>query len=181
MIIPPSVDKEHRAQAIHRQIVGEIARIVEDLEFRREFLREIWSVSRDRGAFLDTITTRWQGLTMDDLLEFDSDVVLRMDAFYRSLEEFQLYLGFTDDMPTTLVVRYDRSLERLRLLGEELVEALGGDPGRPLVEFNDGTVHGHVRSLFAPPRRPVPTEEESPADEDWVKETREALRTYIPK
>ena len=180
MIIPPSVDKAHRADAIHRQIVSEIARIVEDLEFRRDFLREIWSVSRDRGAFLDTITTRWRALTADDLLDFDPEVVLYMDAFYRSLEDFHLYLMFTDDMPATLVARYDRSLDRLRGLGEELVEALGGDPGRPMVEFTDNTVHGHVRSLFAPPRR-EPGEADV-ADEEsraWMEATRDALRTYM--
>ena len=179
MIIPPVYDKAHRAAALRSSIVDEIARIVEDLDFRREFLREIWSVSRDRGAFLDTITTRWRSLTADDLLEFDTDVVARIDSFYQCLEEFHLYLAFTEDMPTTLTGRYDQALDRLKELGEKVVQSLGGDPGRPLIEYNEGTVHGHVRSLFAAPKRPPqPPSDDEEDPSDWVTETNAALSRF---
>jgi hypothetical protein len=181
MIIPPAYDKAHRAAALRGAIVDEIARIVEDLEFRREFLREIWSVSRDRGAFLDTIATRWRRLTADDLLEFDSHVVNQIDSFYRCLEEFHLYLSFTQDMPTTLTARYDQALNRLKALGQTVVDILGGDPGRPLIEYNEGTVHGHVRSLFAAPKRPPPPPTGDEVDpSDWVTETKAAMANFKP-
>lgn len=154
MWIPPAHDASERVRGLKRELAGDIDRIVEDLEFRREFLREIWSVSRDRGAFLDTITNKWQQLTMDDLLALDLDEVARVDGFYRALEDFQLYLKFTDDMPATLLERYDRTLERLKELGEEVIEILGGAPERGMVD--DPTVHQHVLSFFRPERREPP-------------------------
>ena len=101
MFIPPAYDPEDRLRGLRRELAGDVSRVVEDLEFRREFLREIWSVSRDRGAFLDTITGKWRELTADDLLEFPPEDVVAIDGFYRALEAFHLYLAFTEDMPAT--------------------------------------------------------------------------------
>ncbi len=111
-------------------------------------------MSRDRGAFLDTVTSKWRELGADDLLEFDHDDVVRIDTFYRALEDFQMYLKFTEDMPTTLQERYDRTLDRLKELGEDVVERLGGAPERGAVD--DPTVHQHVMSFFRPVAREAP-------------------------
>ena len=154
MFITPVWDFEDRLKGLQRELAGDVDRIVEDLEFRRDFLREIWSVSRDRGAFLDTITSKWRELGADDLLQFDHQDVVKIDGFYRALEDFQLYLKFTDDMPTTLIERYDRTLDKLKELGDEVVERLGGAPERGVVD--DPTVHQHVMSFFRAPKREAP-------------------------
>ena len=175
MIIPPTWDTVDRARGVKRELARDVSRLVEDLEFRRDFLREIWSVSRDRGAFLDSVSSSWRLVSADDLLELELEVVVMADAFYRALDDFQLYLQFTDDMPATLQTRYDRSVDKLGALGARLCEALGGDPGRPMVEFDNGTVHSHVRSLFAAPPRPPPPETTDEAHSEWAAETEAAL------
>ncbi len=177
MIVPPAWEPEDRLRGLKRELAADVDRICEDLEFRREFLREIWSVSRDRGAFLDTITSRWRELGADDLLEFDPDDVLALDAFYRALEDFQLYLRFTDDMPATLLDRYDRTLDRLKALGDDVIARLGGAPERGVVD--DPTVHQYVLSLFRPKRREPPgrTFEENL---EWTRDAAaELARLYV--
>ena len=172
MYVPPVFEPAERFHGLQRELAGDVDRIVEDLEFRRDFLREIWSVSRDRGAFLDTITGKWHQLTMDDLLEFEPAAVSTVDGFYRALDDFQLYLAFTEDMPATLIERYDRTLDRLKALGQEVLEVLGGPPERDIVD--DPTVHQHVLSFFKPPRREPPKH----AFEDnleWSRDTAEEL------
>lgn len=172
MLVPPAYDPVDRLQGLKRELAGDVDRIVQDLEFRREFLREIWSVSRDRGAFLDTITSRWRQLDADDLLEFETHDVARIDAFYRALDDFQLYLQFTDDMPATLLERYDRTLDRLKELGQQVIEFLGGAPERAAVD--DPTVHQHVLSFFKPSRR-EPSTHSFEEDEQWVWDTEREL------
>ena len=176
MIIPPVHDPSHRATALRREVARDIHRIIEDLDFRREFLRDIWSVHRDRGPFIDTAVARWTELDASDLLHFTVTEVAQMDAFYRALADFQMYLRYTEDMPTTLLDRFDRSLTRLRDLGEQVVKGLGGTE-RPIGEFDDGNDPHSVLSLFAPPQRDPPPDhpdDEDPAD--WQRETEAALR-----
>lgn len=176
MIIPPVHDPRRRATTLRNEVARDIHRIIEDLDFRREFLRDIWSAHRDRGPFIDTAVARWTELDANDLLHFSSDEVVKMDSFYRALADFQMYLRYTDDMPTTLLERFDRSLTRLRDLGEEVVNSLGGAE-RPVVDFEDGSDPHSVMNLFAPPQRVPPPD--SPDDEDpadWQRETEAALR-----
>lgn len=179
MWIPPAYDPQDRLDGICRALAADVDRIVEDLEFRREFLREIWSVSRDRGGFLDTITTRWRDLGMDDLVELETDDVVAIDGFYRALDDFQLYLRFTEDMPATLLDRYDRTLETLKELGEDVIERLGGAPDRG--EVDDPTVHQHVLSFFRPPRRDPEAErhakEAEEAGLEWTRDTQAELES----
>ena len=174
MLIPPAWDPEDRLRGLKRELAGDVDRIVEDLEFRREFLREIWSVSRDRGAFLDTITGKWRQLTADDLLEFETDDVRHIAAFYRALDEFQLYLQFTDDMPATLLGRYDRTLDKLKALGETVIDRLGGAPERG--EVDDPTVHQHVLSFFKAPPREQPNRSDLESLE-WTRDTQKELES----
>ena len=44
-----------------------------------------------------------------------------------------------------------------------------------MVEFDNGTVHSHVRSLFAAPPRPPPPETTDVAHSEWAAETEAAL------
>lgn len=166
MYVTPAWEPADRLRGLRRELAGDVDRIVEDLEFRREFLREIWSVSRDRGAFLDTVTTRWRDLGADDLLEFPTEDVAAVDRFYRTLDDFSLYLRFTDDMPATLLGRYDRALDRLKELGQEVIERLGGAPVRGPVD--DATVHDHVRSFFKPARREAPAGRSFEENLEWT-------------
>lgn len=172
MLIPPAWDPKDRLEGLRRELAGDVDRIVEDLEFRRDFLREIWSVSRDRGAFLDTITSKWRQLDAGDLLEFEPEDVVRIDGFYRALEDFQLYLAFTEDMPATLLTRYDRTLDRLKVLGDDVIDRLGGAPDRG--EVDDPTVHQHVLSFFRAPARPPP-QTRFEDDLEWTRDSQSEL------
>lgn len=136
-MIPPHVDDATRARRLRTLIALEVARIVEDLDVRKEFLVAMWSSHRDRAPFLETVFSRWHTLGFHDLACLDIEEVVVIDTFFRELEEFRLYIRFTQDMPTMLSSRYDWMVRRLEAYGRLAVEALGGAPERPLVEFED--------------------------------------------
>lgn len=109
----------------------EIARIVDDLELRRDFLLRMWSKHRDRRPFLDTVFNRYKTVGFPDLVDLDPEAVAAADQFFRKVDEFRLYVSYTQDMPTTMGERYDFMVPRLRAWGELAIDALGGAPERP--------------------------------------------------
>ena len=134
-MIPPVYDESEFPLRLRRLLALEVSRIVEDLEARRELLLDVWSRHRDRGPFVDTLHSRWKTLSMPDLATLDTEMVVHVEAFYRELEDLSLYFRFTQDMPTTLEDSFDEGLLRLQAYGALAIEALGGVPVRPLVEF----------------------------------------------
>jgi len=136
-VIPPIYDESDFPVRLRRLLALEVSRIVEDLEARRELLLEVWSRHRDRGPFVDTLHSRWRTLSMPDLAVLDTEMVVQVEAFYRELDDVSLYFRFTQDMPTTLAEAYDEALLRLKAYGALAIEALGGVPKRPMVEFHD--------------------------------------------
>ena len=118
--------------------VLEITRIMEDLEFRRDLLLEIWGRHRDRGPMIDTVFSRWSTLGFDDLALLDSELMVVLDAYYRELEELKLLFGYTEAMPTSLGELYDWRFERLSIVAKDVIDKLGGPPERPeLPSFDD--------------------------------------------
>jgi hypothetical protein len=136
-MIPPYVDDATRTKRLRTLIALEVSRIVEDLDVRKEFLIAMWSSHRDRAPFLETVYSRWNTLSFTDLACLELEEVVVIDTFFRELEEFRLYIRFTQDMPTMMSSRYDWMLRRLEGYGRLALEALGGAPERPLVEFED--------------------------------------------
>lgn len=134
---PRYIEDAERAERVALLIAMEIARIVDDLEVRQAFLLDIWGRHRDRGPFLDSVFSRWGTLGFPELALLPGDALLKVEEFYRELEEFRLYLRFTEDMPTTMAESYRWQLRRLAGYGEQAVEALGGTPERPLLDFPD--------------------------------------------
>jgi hypothetical protein len=126
-----------RAERVALLIAMEIARIVDDLELRQAFLLDVWGRHRDRGPFLDTVASRWSTLGFPELVLLPADALAKVEEFYRELEEFRLYLRYTEDMPTTMSESYSGQLRRLNGYAEQAVEALGGTPERPLLDFPD--------------------------------------------
>lgn len=122
-----------RPERLRGLLALEVARIVDDLEQRQEFLITMWSRHRDRTPFLDTLFHRWKTVGFPDLADLDPEEVATVDTFFRKVDEFRLYLAYTQDMPTTLRERYAFALPRIRAWGELAVEALGGTPQRPEV------------------------------------------------
>jgi len=152
-MIPPHIPEGQRAERIRKLIALEISRIVEDLEARRDFLLQVWSAHRKREPFLETVFSRWSTLDFPMLAELETDEVAIVEAFYRELDDFRLYIGFTQDMPTTLGDRYDELIQRLTAYGELALERLGGAPERPLVEFEDETEQRTAALLEFPIQR----------------------------
>ena len=171
--IPPIHPPERRQQVLRQEIASEINRIIEDLKYRRPFLRDTWSRHRDRGPFLDTVVSRWRDLPAADLLHLDPNLVLRADAFFGTLLDFEMYIRFTEDMPEALLTRFDRSLDRLKELGEGLVDDLGGAQEIPLVEFEIDRVESTLVNTFHR-EKDLPTPENVDA-EDWAEETRKMM------
>jgi hypothetical protein len=134
MRIEPHYDDAARPEHIARTFVDETARIIDDLDARREVLRDLWSLHRDRGPFIDSVSETWQQMPANDLLLLDGDLFILVQAFYRTLGDFRLYVAYTKDMPTTLIGRYDRTLERLRAIAEAIVDTSGLQPTRPLLD-----------------------------------------------
>lgn len=138
-MIPPRYPDEDRPSRIRKLLALEISRIVEDLEVRRDFLMEVWSRHRKREPFLDAVYSRWTTMGFPMLAELSTEEVVIVDSFYREVDEFRLYMSFTQDMPTTLGDRYDALLNRLMAVGARAVDALGGAPERPLVDIEEET------------------------------------------
>lgn len=124
-----------RGEKLRKVLALEIDRIVEDLELRRQVLIELWGRTRDRGMFLDTVFSRWSTLGFPELLELETEEVAAADAFYRELHELRFYFKFTEDMPVHLMDTYDLALDRMQQYGALALEALGGPPDRPFIEF----------------------------------------------
>lgn len=150
-MIPPVYDESEIPERLRRLLAMEIARIVEDLESRREFLLEVWSRHRDRGPLLDTVFSRWRTLSMADLALIDSEAIVACDAFHRDLDELRLYFQFTQDMPTTMDETYLRAAERIVATGAVAIQLLGGAPPRPIVELAEDVAPPEPRlSLLMP-------------------------------
>ena len=136
-MIPPYISDRERSERLHQMLASEICRIIEDLELREAFLIDMWSRHRDRGPFVDTLFSRWTTLPFTHLALLEPDTLLKCEEFYRELEEFKLYLSFTEAMPATMAESYRFQLKRLAAYAEQAVEALGGPPERPVIEFPD--------------------------------------------
>lgn len=130
-MVPVLPDEAVRARRLKTLLALEISRIVEDLISRRDFLVQMWSLHRDRTPFLETLSSRWSSLTMGELLNLEDEHLVAIEAFYREVDEFRLYIRFTQDMPVMLSGRYDWMTKRLESYGQQAVEHLGGAPFRP--------------------------------------------------
>lgn len=127
-MIPTEPTPEERAGRFRRLLAMEIDRIVEDLATRRPLLLEVWGRHRDRGPFLDTLYSRWGTVGFAELTSLEPDVAMSIDAFYREVANFRLYVSYTQDMPGTLADRLDSTLLRLREVSGPAILALGGMP-----------------------------------------------------
>jgi hypothetical protein len=126
-----------RADRLRQLLALEIARIVSDFEIRRDFLKFVWSAHRDRRPFLDTVFSRWTTVGFPDLALLETDEVAVVDTFFSEVEDFRLYISYTNDMPESLVDHYDWMAKRLRLYGEAAIDRLGGEPERPQLAMPD--------------------------------------------
>ncbi len=136
-MVPPEYDESEIPERLRRLIAMEIDRLVQDLSIRRDFLVDTWSRHRERGPFLDTMFSRWQTVSMTDLGLIDAEAMAACEAFYRELEDFRLYMRFTQDMPATLADRYDLALKHLVAYGALALDRLGGAPEIPHLSFDD--------------------------------------------
>jgi len=148
MRIEPFYNDKVRPEHILRTYVDETARIIDDLDVRREILRDLWSLHRDRGPFIDSVAQTWKTMPANDLLLLESETLILIQAFYRTVDDFRLYVAYTQDMPTTLIERYDRTLDRLRAIADALVQTSGMEPARPI--FDHGDVDPEVLKFFTP-------------------------------
>ena len=162
MRIEPHYNDAVRPEHIARTLVDETARIIDDLEVRREVLRDLWSLHRDRGPFIDSVTETWQQMPANDLLLLDANLYILIQAFYRTLADFRLYIAYTSDMPTTLISRYDRTLERLKIIAEAIVETSGIQPTRPI--FDQLNLDPEVLKFFTPTWPETPLEDQNPPE-----------------
>jgi len=127
-MIPTEATPDERASRFRRLLAMEIDRIVEDLAARRPLLLEVWGRHRDRGPFLDTLFSRWSTVGFAELTSLEPDVASAIDAFYREVANFRLYVSYTQDMPSTLSDRLETTLLRLREVSRPALAALGGLP-----------------------------------------------------
>jgi len=126
-----------RTQRLRQLLALEISRIVNDFEIRRDFLKFVWSAHRDRRPFLDTVFSRWTTVGFPDLALLDTAEVAAVDTFFSEVEDFRLYVSYTNDMPEALIDHYDWMARRLRSYGETAVDLLGGTPERPALVLSE--------------------------------------------
>ena len=126
---------EERAERLRKLLALEVARVLEDLELRRDLLLELWGRTRDRSIFLDTVHSRWKTLGFPELTLLETETVAALDTFFRELEELRFYFRFTEDMPVHLADTYELGIVRLEAVGRYAIDALGGVPELPMIEF----------------------------------------------
>ena len=120
-----------RADRLRQLLALEISRIVSDFEIRKDFLAFVWSAHRDRRPFLDTVFSRWTTVGFPDLALLTTEEVAAVDTFFSEVEDFRLYISYTNDMPVALADHYDWMAKRMRAYGENAIDLLGGEPERP--------------------------------------------------
>lgn len=159
MHIPPHYDDAARPGYLKQRLANEVSRVIADLDVRRQVLHDLYSQHRDRGPFIDSVLDTWQELSAEDLLLLDAEAVVLLEAFFANINEFRLYVTYTEDMPTTLISRYDRTVARLKVIGEAIYAILEVEPERPTLE--DLTVDPEVLKFFTPqwPDTPKPAPE----------------------
>lgn len=120
--------RAERAARLRLLLALEIDRITRDLAERLDFLTTVWSRYRRREAFVDTLFSRWRTTTFGDLTLLDEEAILAVEAFYAELEQVQLYVRYTEDMPTTLRDHLELRARRLERAADRAVDVLGGVP-----------------------------------------------------
>jgi len=133
MAVPDGI----RSDRLRQLLALEIARIVSDFELRKDFLKHVWSAHRDRRPFLDTVFSRWTTVGFPDLALLTTEEVAAVDTFFTEVEDFRLYISYTNDMPQALGDHYDWIGKRMRVYGENAIELLGGEPERPDLDIPD--------------------------------------------
>jgi hypothetical protein len=118
----------------------ELTRIVEDLEFRRDLLIDVWGKHRDRGPLIDTVFSRWETIAVGELTDLDENTNLLLDSFYRELAELKLLFTYTEVMPTQLGDLYDRCVVRMRAAADPALAALDVEIIRPELPAFDESV-----------------------------------------
>lgn len=121
--------EDERAQRLALVLALEIRRMVEDVLLRKGLLVEIWSKMRARRPLLNVLRSRYEDVPAVDLVELPADAILRVEAFYRVVDEFRLYLESTEDMPNTLenhYANYASQMEQAGLVALGLLQDLHG-------------------------------------------------------
>jgi len=108
-------DKEREAlERLATLLVREIDRILFDLDFRKDLLFRAWSRHRTRTPLLQTLRSHYYELTFRELGKFPPDTYRLLDNFYRLLDAFIFYVTQTEDMPTSLALKFDSFLGDLK-------------------------------------------------------------------
>lgn len=98
---------------------NDIERIMYNLEFRKDMLFEVWSKWRNRKPFLASLKTNYFEIPIQNLTRFSADIINHVNMFYRKVDDLAFYLEFTEDMPTTMQMEFDRMFAQLKKNGEE--------------------------------------------------------------
>lgn len=105
-------------------LIQEVDRIIDQLEFRKDMLYELWTKHRLRKPFLHTMRSKFFEVPLTELTSFHYDTLAVMNNFYNHLDEMTFYMEYTEDMPNTLLTEFTNSYRQLIALSRPLVKQL---------------------------------------------------------
>lgn len=95
-----------------------MARIVDELDARRDHALYYWSALRSKEAVLECLDATWWGLSAGALVDLPPGLLREANAFFDEVRRFRVWVYGTEAMPATLEARYDEVLARLRDLAD---------------------------------------------------------------
>ena len=108
------LDDEEKLKRLILLIKNEIERITFDVEFRKEILFKLWSKERVREPLLKVLHTRYFELGFENMMLLPRKLEVKIEDFYRSLDEFIFYVTYTEDMPQTMKAHFESHVKDLK-------------------------------------------------------------------
>lgn len=105
---------EEKEKRLVNLIWLEIDRIIFDLEFREDLLFKLWSKERLREPLCKVLRTKFFDLDFETLMFLPSELVKKLNNFYKTLEDFIFYVSYTEDMPETMRAKFSTYVKELK-------------------------------------------------------------------
>ncbi len=88
-------------------------RVFERIKYREQEYLSIFSMKRTRAHFPEIFKNKYDSMTVEELKECSSDVLVGLDNFYHKVDEIRWYLNVTEDMPNRVTDKMRHHIKEL--------------------------------------------------------------------
>ncbi len=88
-------------------------RVFERIKYREQEYLSIFSMKRTRSHFPEIFKNKYETMSVEDLKECTSDVIVGLDQFYNKVDEIRWYLNVTEDMPNRVTDKMRHHIKEL--------------------------------------------------------------------